>query len=133
MRYVSGTHAGFKPGSYAGTVLKYNAIASSTIIYVRNEQSTSAMHCIHRSIVRPCYALRTCNRGERVALHGSVVGCTDIVVGDRDARRVRYIDAVPSVFGRKLQCEPVRKWTPECHWPHACSLPTSSRGTNRIL
>jgi hypothetical protein len=42
---------------------------------------------------------------------------------------------MPSVFGRNLQCELVRKVnTPEeCHWPHAISLGASRRGTNGIL
>jgi hypothetical protein len=41
----------------------------------------------------------------------------------------------PSVFGRNLQCELVRKvdTREECHWSHACSLEASRRGTNGIL
>jgi hypothetical protein len=36
----------------------------------------------------------------------------------------------PSVFGRNLQCEPVRNvdTREECHWSHACSLQASWRG-----
>jgi hypothetical protein len=36
----------------------------------------------------------------------------------------------PSVFGRNLQCELVRKvdTREECHWSHACSLQASRRG-----
>ena len=32
--------------------------------------------------------------------------------------------SVPSVFGRNLQCQPVRRVNTreECHWSHACSL-----------
>jgi hypothetical protein len=37
---------------------------------------------------------------------------------------------LPSVFGRKLQCELVRKvdTREECHWSHACSLQANMRG-----
>jgi hypothetical protein len=39
-------------------------------------------------------------------------------------------NVVPSVFGRKLQCQPVRgvNFREECHWSHACSLQASRRG-----
>jgi hypothetical protein len=37
---------------------------------------------------------------------------------------------VPPVFGRKLQCQPVRgvNFREECHWSHACSLQANMRG-----
>jgi hypothetical protein len=37
--------------------------------------------------------------------------------------------AVPSVFGRNLQCQPVRgvDFLEECHWSHACSLQANMR------
>jgi hypothetical protein len=36
----------------------------------------------------------------------------------------------PSVFGRNLQCEPVRgvNFREECHWSHTCSLQANMRG-----
>jgi hypothetical protein len=44
---------------------------------------------------------------------------------------------LPSVFGRNLQCQPVRgvNFRDECHWSHACSLQASRRGiqSNSIL
>jgi hypothetical protein len=43
---------------------------------------------------------------------------------------------VPSVFGRNLQCEPVRNvdTREECHWSHACSsFKRAGVGTNGIL
>jgi hypothetical protein len=38
--------------------------------------------------------------------------------------------SVPSVFGRNLQCQPVRRVNTreECHWSHACSLQANIRG-----
>jgi hypothetical protein len=49
-----------------------------------------------------------------------------VVVG----RQVEPVCCVPSVFGRNLQCQPVRRvdTQEECHWSHACSLQASRRG-----
>jgi hypothetical protein len=40
------------------------------------------------------------------------------------------IPGEPSVFGRSLQCQPVRgvNFREECHWSHACSLQANMRG-----
>jgi hypothetical protein len=37
---------------------------------------------------------------------------------------------VPSVFGRNLQCQPVKRVNTreKCHWSHACSLQANMRG-----
>jgi hypothetical protein len=41
----------------------------------------------------------------------------------------------PSVFGRNLQCEPVRKVgnQEECHWSHACSLQVCKKAFENSL
>jgi len=55
---------------------------------------------------------------------------------DLSCWRGRRLHHVPSVFGRNLQCQPVRKVNTreECHWSHACkSFKRTCVGSNGIL
>jgi hypothetical protein len=61
----------------------------------------------------------------------------NLVINARNVKMVptpTAIDAIrncePSVFGRNLQCQPVRgvDSREECHWSHACSLQANMRG-----
>jgi hypothetical protein len=83
---------------------------------LKNEHFTTCWLCSVNDLTEPTGAAESVGTAGRDRIHGAGEGRTYFLV--------------PSVFGRNLQCKPVRgvNFREECHWSHACSLQANMRG-----
>jgi hypothetical protein len=140
------THARASSGAKA-----WEPMASSSAKFYRKTRTAPSNYIARQSLGLVTESKNEAPHHPSTTCHGSSQGWArdfgDRIHGaERIAPAFNYMQPVakfwvvvigsPSVFGRNLQCELVRKGNTreECHWSHACaSLKRAGVGTNGIL